>query len=137
MDARTSARIVWVLLVTFISAQAFGAVGKTEGSADVSQTGEGSYSIPIFAPPGTHGMTPQLAFVYGHRNPDTLLGVGWGVAGLTSISRCSKIWAADGEARDVRNDLSDRFCLNGGSVELGVNLQQSGAICTPQVQAPR
>lgn len=63
-------------------------------------------------------MTPQLAIVYGHRSGDTLLGVGWGIAGLSTISRCPKIWAADGEARDVRNDLSDRFCLNGNKLRL-------------------
>jgi RHS repeat-associated protein len=118
MDTRTSTRIALFLLVVFTSSQAFGAVGKTSGSADVSQTGEASYSIPIFAPPGTHGMTPQLAIVYGHRNGDTLLGAGWGIAGLSAISRCPKIWAADGEARDVRNDLSDRFCLNGNKLRL-------------------
>jgi RHS repeat-associated protein len=118
MDARTSTRIAWFLFVAFTSSQALGAIGKTDGSADVSQTGEANYSIPIFAPPGTHGMAPQLAIVYGHRSGSTLLGAGWGLAGLSQIARCPRIWAADGEARDVRNDYSDRFCLDGNKLRL-------------------
>lgn len=118
MDTRISTRIALFLLVVITSSQALGAVGRTPGSADVSQSGEASYSIPIFTPPGTHGMTPQLAIVYGHSNGSTLLGAGWSIAGLSAISRCAKNWAADGEVREVRNDFSDRFCLNGNKLRL-------------------
>src|SRR5688500_10545052 len=75
-------------------------VGRTPGAANVADSGEAMYSIPIFAPPGTHGMTPQLGIAYGHRNPSTLLGAGWSIAGQSAIARCPKIWAADGEMRD-------------------------------------
>jgi hypothetical protein len=94
------------------------AVGRTPGNADVSPIGEASYSIPITAPPGTHGMTPGMALVYGHRNSGTLVGAGWSIAGLSAISRCQRTWAADGAPRDVRNDASDRFCLNGNKLRL-------------------
>jgi hypothetical protein len=93
-------------------------VGRTPGAANVSDGGEASYSVPIFTPPGTHGMTPQLGIVYGHRYGSTLLGAGWGIAGLSAIARCPKVWAADGEMRDVRNDSSDRFCLDGNKLRL-------------------
>lgn len=107
-----------VMLVSFAPILGHAAVGRTAGSANVSPTGEASYSIPIFAPPGTHGMTPQMALVYGHRNGSTLVGAGWSIAGLSAISRCPQIWAADGAPRDVRNDSSDRFCLNGNKLRL-------------------
>ncbi len=114
----TPVRIALLLAVATLSSQALGAVGRTPGTTDVSATGEASYSVPIFAPPGTHGMTPSLALVYGHRSGTTLVGAGWSIAGLSAISRCPKIWAADGEQRDVRNDFSDRFCLNGNKLRL-------------------
>lgn len=44
-----------------VTAEAFAAVGRSATSANVSSSGESSYSIPIIVPPGTHGMTPQLA----------------------------------------------------------------------------
>ncbi len=47
---------------------------------------------------------------------NTLQGVGWNVAGLSAIRRCSRTWAQDGESRDVRNDASDRFCLDGNKL---------------------
>lgn len=97
---------------------AHAAVGRMQGMSSVSKSGEATYSIPIVVPPGTRGMTPQLALVYGHRNASTLLGSGWGIAGLSAISRCGRTWAADGEARDVRNDYSDRFCLDGNKLRL-------------------
>jgi hypothetical protein len=105
MDTRINTRIALFLLVVFSSSQALGAVGNTAGSADVSATGEANYSIPIFAPPGTHGMTPQLAFVYGHRNLDTLLGVGWSIAG------CPPFHAAlrSGRQMDRRETFATTF----------------------------
>src|SRR5687767_6914120 len=83
---------------------AIAASGRTPTRFDVSQTGEAGYVIPLWVPPGTRGMTPQLAIAYGHRNTSTLLGVGWGISGLSAISRCERTFAQDGEARDVRND---------------------------------
>ena len=101
-----------------VSTVADAAVGHTPGSASVSDSGEGSYSIPITAPPGTHGMTASLALVYGHRNGSTLLGAGWSIGGLSVISRCPMIYASNGQVRNVRNDYSDRFCLDGNKLRL-------------------
>lgn len=108
----------FVVAGLLVSSLAQAAVGHTSGSANVSDSGEGSYSIPILAPPGTRGMTPNLAFVSSHNSSSTLLGAGWSIAGLSAISRCPMLYAADGQVRDVRNDYSDRFCLNGKKLRL-------------------
>lgn len=117
MDRRRSASIALALLALG-SSHAISAVGRTPGTANVSDTGEASYSVPIFRPPGTNGMTPQLALVYGHRNGATSVGAGWGITGLSAITRCPKSWAADGQSREPRNDYSDRFCLDGNKLRL-------------------
>jgi RHS repeat-associated protein len=110
--------VLLVVIAGFSSPLAQGAVGRTAGSADVSASGEARYTIPIFAPPGTHGMTPQLALTYGSRGGDALLGVGWSVAGLSAIHRCDKTWAQDGAAVNVLNGTNDRFCRDGNQLKL-------------------
>lgn len=114
----TSGRLALGFFLVCSASQALAVTGRTPGTADVSQNGEASYSIPIFAPPGTHGMTPQLALTYGHRSGSAQLGAGWSIAGLSAITRYQSSWAADGTPRDVRNDYSDRFCLNGNKPRL-------------------
>ncbi|HEY0722651.1 MAG TPA: SpvB/TcaC N-terminal domain-containing protein, partial [Pyrinomonadaceae bacterium] len=118
MNRTTSAGFLCALVGLFDTSQVTAAVGRTPGAVDISENGEASYSIPIVAPPGTHGMTPQLSIVYGHNSGSTLLGAGWSIAGLSAITRCPKSWAADGDVRDVRNDFSDRFCLDGNKLRL-------------------
>lgn len=106
-------------LAGLFSPAAHAAVGRTAGSADVSASGEAHYTIPIFAPPGTHRMTPQLALVYGSRGGgDALLGAGWSVAGLSAIYRCDKTWAQDGVPINVFNNSTDRICLDGNQLKL-------------------
>lgn len=95
--------------------------GRTPTAFDVSQSGEAVYSIPISAPPGTNGMTPQLALVYNSRTAGGSAGAGWDIAGLSAISRCPRTVAADGGNRNVRNDSQDRFCLDGNKLRLTSN----------------
>jgi RHS repeat-associated protein len=116
MDTRRNASIALTLLALVPSSLAIAAVGHTPGAANVSDTGEASYTIPIFTPRGTNEMTPNLALVYGHRGGTTLLGAGWDISGLSAITRCSKDFAADGESREPRNDNSDRYCLDGNKL---------------------
>jgi hypothetical protein len=94
------------------------AVGRTAGNFGVSASGAAQYSIPLWTPPGINGVQPSLALVYSSRGGDGFYGVGWGLSGLSSIHRCSKTWAQDGLDRDVRNDASDRFCLDGNQLKL-------------------
>lgn len=94
------------------------AVGNTQGIASVTPNGSASYSIPIFTPPGTHGMQPSLSLDYSSASRSGWVGYGWSIGGLSSIYRCSKTWAQDGESRSVRLDLSDRYCLDGNRLRL-------------------
>jgi hypothetical protein len=106
----------WTLLAFSGTAQA--AVGRTAGTFDVSAGGEAVYSIPFAAPPGVRGLTPQLALVYSHRSGQSIAGAGWGIAGLSAITRCASTLVQDQVARNVRNDALDRFCLNGNKLRL-------------------
>ena len=83
------------------------------GKFAVSPTGAATYSIPIALPPGTAGMVPSLSVTYSSQNGNGLLGVGWALEGLVSISRCPRTIAQDGVRGTIAYDANDRFCLDG------------------------
>lgn len=126
-----------LLVAPAISLGAHGATGRTPTTLGVSPSGEASYSISITVPPGTHGMTPQLALVYGHRNGSTLLGAGLSIAGLSAITRCPSTWAQDGVARNVHNASYDRFCLDGRKLRLasGTTYGSAGATYRTEIES--
>jgi hypothetical protein len=108
--------VQWLAAIAMVCAwvsSATAAVGNTPGSASVSLDGSASYSIPIFAPSGAHGMTPTLSLNYSSNAGSGWIGEGWFIGGLSSVQRCPKTWAQDGESRNVRLDTGDRYCLDG------------------------
>jgi hypothetical protein len=132
----TAIRLVWLSVLLALPATGQAAVGRTAGVAEVSASGEARYSIPIFAPPGTRGMTPQLAFVYGSRGSGTLMGAGWTIAGLSSIYRCDKTFAQDGVPVNVLNVATDRFCRDGQQLKLAAGVYgQPGAEYRTEIES--
>jgi RHS repeat-associated protein len=63
--------------------------------------------------PGRGGLQPELAIAYGSERGNGLLGIGWSLEGLSSITRCAKTVAVDGVASAPRFDASDALCLDG------------------------
>lgn len=101
------------IFLLIISTAVFGAVGRTPGSAQVSASGTAQYSVPIWAPPGAGGMRPSIAVVYNHTQENGLLGMGFDIAGLSSIVRCMKTIAQDGADGPILMQTSDAYCLDG------------------------
>lgn len=87
--------------------------GSTQGSFSVGSSGAAQYAIPLTLPPGVQGVMPNLSFQYSSQGSNGLLGVGWSLGGLQTISRCPRTRAQDGANRAVSASSSDRFCLNG------------------------
>jgi hypothetical protein len=83
------------------------------GQFGVSPSGAATYSIPIQVPQGVAGIEPKLALVYNSQAGNGLLGMGWSLAGLSSITRCPRTMAQDGVLGALRYDNSDRYCLDG------------------------
>jgi hypothetical protein len=83
------------------------------GSFAVSPSGAATYTVPIQVPPGVGGLAPNLALVYNSQGGNGLLGVGWSLSGLSSITRCPRTMAQDGVRGSVNYDLNDRYCLDG------------------------
>lgn len=88
-------------------------VGSTPSGYSVSPFGSSSYSIPINIPPGTNSLVPGLSIGYGSLNAEGLLGYGWNLSGLTSISRAGKTIYHNGQADGINLDNFDWFTLDG------------------------
>ncbi|MCL2041449.1 MAG: hypothetical protein FWG84_05345, partial [Bacteroidales bacterium] len=97
-------------------------VGAIAGVVDVSPTGAATYQIPVFTPPGTAGMEPQISIVYNSQGGNGTLGVGWDIAGLSAITRAPKTIYHDGIASAVTLNhemvgntiqMRDRLALDG------------------------
>jgi len=87
--------------------------GALPGTLGVSNNGEANYSMPLVVPPGTAGLQPELALNYSSSGSNGLLGLGWGLGGMSSIHRCGKTIAQDGVNARVNFSIEDRLCLDG------------------------
>jgi RHS repeat-associated protein len=87
-------------------------VGTLAGQAG-TDGGAAQYRVPIVVPPGRAGMQPDLALTYNSRSGNGLLGLGWTIAGLSSIHRCPQTPEQDGQTLGVNYTNTDRLCLDG------------------------
>jgi len=83
------------------------------GKFNVNQSGAATYTVPIAAPPGTAGMEPALSLDYSSAAGDGVVGLGWTLSGLPSISRCPRTVAQDTIHGNVNYNTNDKFCLDG------------------------
>ncbi len=93
-------------------------VGSIAGNFDVSPMGAATYSIPIYAAPGTGGMVPRISVSYNSQAGNGLFGFGWNLSGLSSITRIVKPYYMDDEAHAVNMDGNDMFGLDGNPLIL-------------------
>jgi Salmonella virulence plasmid 65kDa B protein len=83
------------------------------GNFDVSASGAATYDIAIAVPPGTAGMVPALKLSYSSQGGNGILGAGWSLSGLFSISRCAQTKVQDGVRGAVAFSAGDQFCMDG------------------------
>ncbi len=111
----------------YVVAQAVPASMSTSGQFAVNESGAATYSIPIQVPPGIAGMEPKLALSYNSQAGNGLMGMGWGLSGLSTITRCPRSIAQDGVKGGIYYDGNDRYCMDGqrlmlvGGVSYGAN----------------
>ena len=90
--------------------------GATPGGLGADPAGAATYSIPIVVPPGIGAVAPALTLRYSSLGGPGLPGYGWGLEGLSTITRCPRTRAQDGIAASQEPPslaTSDRFCLDG------------------------
>lgn len=122
MRAPTVSLIASLVLLTATAfptnAFATTAAGRTAGTFAVSPTGAATYTIPIWSPPGPHGMQPSIALTYNSQQGNGPVGVGWGISGLSSIYRCNLTLAQDAAPAPVALVIGDGYCMDGQRLRL-------------------
>ncbi len=88
-------------------------VGTIVGSQGVSSTGAATYSIPISVSPGVLGMTPGLSVNYNSQGGEGLMGYGWELTGLSSITRVPSDLYHETEISTIQFNANDHFALDG------------------------
>jgi RHS repeat-associated protein len=84
-----------------------------DGALSVGDRGDAHQHIPIWVPPGRAGMQPQLSLEYSSTGANGLVGVGWGLAGLSRITRCKALRVNGNIAPPIQWNGGDSFCLDG------------------------
>ena len=105
--------LILLLLSAFAAPVQAATPFTTNGSFSVGSDGSANYSIPIQVPPGTAGMAPTLSLNYNSNGGNGLLGMGWGLDGLSQVSRCPKTIVQDGAVGGVNYDANDKLCIDG------------------------
>lgn len=88
-------------------------LGETVGRLSVSLTGAADYDVPIMVPPGINTTAPLLSINYNSQGGNGLLGYGWNIKGLSTISKIPSTLFHDGVIDPVDYDTTDRFALDG------------------------
>ncbi|MFV0573154.1 MAG: RHS repeat-associated core domain-containing protein, partial [Xanthomarina gelatinilytica] len=87
--------------------------GTTPADFSVSLSGGATYNIPIVTPPGIRDISPDIGLNFNSQASNGLAGWGWGLSGLSTISRVSATKFHDGFVDGVDFDNDDRFSLDG------------------------
>jgi len=88
--------------------------GQLDGDLQVTPDGAAVFRLPLWVPPGRNGLQPDLALQYDSRSGNGLLGVGWTLTGIPTITRCQRRFSEeDGPVRAIQFDATDHFALGG------------------------
>jgi RHS repeat-associated protein len=86
--------------------------GSTAGQSSVLN-GAAGYSIPLTLPIGTNGIEPEISISYSSMGGSSNLGYGWGISGISVISRNGKNNFYDNTTSPIQYNANDRFYIDG------------------------
>ncbi len=111
---RTRLNIYLVMFFIYCSIALYGQdvhYAAMPGSLSVSEMGSAIYSLPIDLPPG-RGLSPELSFRYNSNSGNSLMGEGWGIIGLSSITRANPTDAFNGFSDNI-DFIDDQLLYDG------------------------
>ncbi|HEY1033120.1 MAG TPA: FG-GAP-like repeat-containing protein, partial [Flavipsychrobacter sp.] len=105
--------LVLLMVTTVVSNAQTTLVDEMPYTYDVTSTGAFTYSLPIRIPPGIKDMMPELAITYNSQANNGLMGMGWSLSGLSSITRTPSTLYHHSELKSIDYSNADNFSLDG------------------------
>ncbi len=120
--------------VTESAYPAYSEFGIVNGTFRVDESGAATYAYPITTLPGTGGVAPKISLNYNSNSGNGLVGVGWNISGISTITRCRKTKetdSVDGSTNfldgSINFDANDEYCLDGQRLILREGNRTSGS----------
>ena len=91
-------------------------VGSIPIQSSVTPAGGVSYSVPVACAAGRNGLQPGISIGYNSMGGNGPVGTGWGISGLSSITRVSFNRYYNGYTAPMQLNTSDPFVLDGNRI---------------------
>ena len=88
-------------------------VGSIGGTVNTSTFGGAIYSIPLEIPKGVCNMQPEIGIIYNSQGGNSLLGYGWNISGISTITRTGSTLYHNGKMTAADFSCDDQFLLDG------------------------
>ena len=116
---------IYTIIAIFLcpSIHATQLVGKISANLGVGETGAATYTIPIDIQKSANGFSPDIALTYNSQAGNGLVGLGWGISGLSSITISPRSVYFDNTAEELHEGDDNVYYLDGMRLLLvsGVN----------------
>ena len=105
---------IYALVLFCFGIQAFGQTfTDTKGELQISNSGQATYTIPIAMPPSIKDVAPVINLVYSSGVRGGIMGQGWNISSISSITRIATRRDIDGFVDGVDFDDNDKLALDG------------------------
>ncbi|MES2656524.1 MAG: RHS repeat-associated core domain-containing protein [Bacteroidota bacterium] len=110
---------VLLILVIVLQGKAQNMAKFTEINAGVNEMGAATANVPIDCPSGRNGIEPNLSIAFNSNVPNGILGKGFMLTGISSISRGGNNFHTDNNVQSgITHTSQDNFFLDGNKLIL-------------------
>ena len=127
--------VFYILLSIIIPFQGLAQnTSNISGSFDIGPVGNATYNIPIDLLPGTAGIKPDISIVYNSFSGDGIMGKGFSLSAVSSITRTNTTVFHNGSISDIKFNNTDNYMLDGNRLMYNATMGQYRTEMNPYSQ---
>jgi Salmonella virulence plasmid 65kDa B protein len=125
--------IFTLFIYSFVYSQNF---HDTQGKLEISDGGHAAFTLPIAMPPSIKDVGPTINLTYNHSSVGGIVGQGWNISQISTITRISTRQDIDGFRDGMDYDSNDKLALDGQRLLIKQgNYWASGSVYETEVQS--